>query len=46
MQAVALSFGGPVNYLSPGEGALRGRDPGDPARSWDLWKANVMKKPQ
>jgi HCOMODA/2-hydroxy-3-carboxy-muconic semialdehyde decarboxylase len=46
MQAVALSFGGPVNYLSPGEGALRDRDPGDPARAWDLWKANVMKKPQ
>jgi hypothetical protein len=24
---------------------LRDRDPGDPARAWDLWKANVMKKP-
>jgi ribulose-5-phosphate 4-epimerase/fuculose-1-phosphate aldolase len=46
MQAVALSFGGPVNYISPGEGALRDADPGDPARAWDLWKANVMKKPQ
>ena len=45
MQAVALSFGGPVNYVSPGEGALRDQDPGDPARSWDLWKANVLKKP-
>ena len=45
MQAVALSFGGPVNYISPGEGALRDADPGDPARAWDLWKANVMKKP-
>ena len=28
MQAVALSFGGPVNYISPGEGALRDK------RSW------------
>jgi HCOMODA/2-hydroxy-3-carboxy-muconic semialdehyde decarboxylase len=46
MQAVALSFGGPVNYISAGEGALRDADPGDPARAWDLWKANVMKKPQ
>jgi ribulose-5-phosphate 4-epimerase/fuculose-1-phosphate aldolase len=46
MQAVALSFGGPVNYISPGEGALRDADPGDPARAWDLWKANVTKKPQ
>jgi ribulose-5-phosphate 4-epimerase/fuculose-1-phosphate aldolase len=45
MQAVALSFGGPVIYISPGEGALRDRDPSDPARAWDLWKANVMKKP-
>lgn len=45
MQAVALSFGGPVNYISRGEGALRDSDPGDPARAWDLWTANVMKKP-
>ena len=45
MQAVALSFGGPINYISPGEGALRDSDPGDPARAWDLWRANVMKKP-
>src|SRR5215472_5924968 len=43
MQAVALSFGGPVNYISAGEGALRDADPGDPARAWDLWKASVMK---
>jgi ribulose-5-phosphate 4-epimerase/fuculose-1-phosphate aldolase len=46
MQAVALSFGGPVNYISSGEGELRDKDPGDPARAWDLWKANVMRKPQ
>jgi HCOMODA/2-hydroxy-3-carboxy-muconic semialdehyde decarboxylase len=44
MLAVALSFGGPVTYVSPGEGTLRDRDPGDPARAWELWKANVMKK--
>src|SRR6516225_9090341 len=44
MQAVALSFGGPVNYISPGEGALRDSNPNDPVRAWDLWKANVMKK--
>ena len=46
MQAVAISLGGAVNYLSSAEGALRDRDPSDPARAWDLWKANVMKKPQ
>jgi ribulose-5-phosphate 4-epimerase/fuculose-1-phosphate aldolase len=45
MQAVALTFGGPVKYISSGEGALRDADPGDPARAWELWKANVMKKP-
>jgi HCOMODA/2-hydroxy-3-carboxy-muconic semialdehyde decarboxylase len=45
MQAVALSLGGPVNYLSSAEGALRDRDPSDPTRAWDLWKANVTKKP-
>jgi hypothetical protein len=25
---------------------LRDRDPSDPARAWDLWKANVLKKPR
>jgi HCOMODA/2-hydroxy-3-carboxy-muconic semialdehyde decarboxylase len=44
MQAVALSLGGPVNYVSPGEGALRDKDPSDPTRSWELWKANAMRK--
>jgi ribulose-5-phosphate 4-epimerase/fuculose-1-phosphate aldolase len=44
MLAVALSLGGPVNYVSPGEGALRDKDPSDPTRSWELWKANAMRK--
>src|SRR5205085_2551937 len=44
MLAVALSLGGPVNYLSPEEGTLRDKDPSDPARSWELWKANVTRK--
>ena len=44
MQAVALSLGGPVNYVSPGEGALRDGDPSDATRSWELWKANAMRK--
>lgn len=46
MQAVALSLGGPVNYISAEEGAVRDKNPGDPARSWELWKAHVMKKQQ
>ena len=44
MQAVALSLGGPINYVSPGEGALRDNDPSDPTRSWELWKANATKR--
>ena len=44
MLAVALALGGPVNYVSPGEGALRDKDPSDPTRSWELWKANAMRK--
>ena len=44
MQAVALAFGGPVNYISPEEGAMRDKEPGDPARAWDLWKALALKK--
>jgi HCOMODA/2-hydroxy-3-carboxy-muconic semialdehyde decarboxylase len=43
MLAVALSLGGPVNYVSPGEGALRDKDPSDPTRAWELWKANAIK---
>jgi HCOMODA/2-hydroxy-3-carboxy-muconic semialdehyde decarboxylase len=46
MQAVALSFGGPVNYISSEEGALRDKNPSDGARSWDLWKAQALKKTQ
>jgi HCOMODA/2-hydroxy-3-carboxy-muconic semialdehyde decarboxylase len=37
MLAIALSLGGPVNYVSPAEGALRDKDPSDPTRTWELW---------
>jgi ribulose-5-phosphate 4-epimerase/fuculose-1-phosphate aldolase len=46
MQSVALSFGGPVNYISDEEGALRDANASDGARSWDLWKAQALKKMQ
>jgi ribulose-5-phosphate 4-epimerase/fuculose-1-phosphate aldolase len=46
MQSVALSFGGPVNYISSEEGATRDSNPSDGARSWDLWKAQALKKTQ
>ncbi len=44
MQSVALAMGGPINYISPEEGAKRDREPGDPSRAWELWKALAMKK--
>jgi ribulose-5-phosphate 4-epimerase/fuculose-1-phosphate aldolase len=44
MQAVALALGGPVSYISAEEGAKRDREPGDPSRAWELWKALAMKK--
>ena len=46
MQSVALSFGGPVNYISSEEGALRDKNPSDGSRSWDLRKAQALKKIQ
>jgi len=46
MQSVAISFGGAVNYISSEEGALRDKNPSDGSRSWDLWKAQALKKLQ
>jgi HCOMODA/2-hydroxy-3-carboxy-muconic semialdehyde decarboxylase len=46
MQAVALALRGPVNYISSGEGALRDKNPSDGSRSWDLWKAQALKRLQ
>jgi hypothetical protein len=34
----ALGLGGPVNYISPEEGALRDKNPGEEGRAWDGWK--------
>jgi ribulose-5-phosphate 4-epimerase/fuculose-1-phosphate aldolase len=38
LQTTALGLGGPVNYISPEEGALRDKNPGDEGRAWDGWK--------
>jgi HCOMODA/2-hydroxy-3-carboxy-muconic semialdehyde decarboxylase len=48
LQATALAFGGPINYISPEEGALRDKEPGDVRgnRAWQLWKALAMRKAQ
>jgi HCOMODA/2-hydroxy-3-carboxy-muconic semialdehyde decarboxylase len=44
LQATALGLGGPINYISPEEGALRDKNPGEEGRAWDGWKAKAMKK--
>jgi len=41
LQTIALSLGGPINYISVEEGALRDQAGGDESRAWDLWKAKV-----
>ena len=35
---------GPINYVSAEEGAARDRDPGIPARAWELWKSKALEK--
>jgi hypothetical protein len=44
MQAVAISLGGPINYISPEEGAAMGRTPADAGRAWDLWRRKALGK--
>ena len=41
LQTIALSLGGPINYISVEEGALRDQAGGDESRAWDLWKVKV-----
>lgn len=44
MQAIAISLGGPINYISAEEGAAMGRTPADAGRAWDLWKKKALGK--
>jgi ribulose-5-phosphate 4-epimerase/fuculose-1-phosphate aldolase len=44
LQTTALGLGGPINYISPEEGALRDKNPGEEGRAWDGWKEKAMKK--
>ena len=44
LQTIALGLGGPVNYISPEEGALRDKGPGEEGRAWDGWKKKAMQK--
>lgn len=42
LQAIAMGLGGPINYISPEEGAAIDKDPGDFARAWELWRTNAL----
>jgi ribulose-5-phosphate 4-epimerase/fuculose-1-phosphate aldolase len=45
LQAIAITLGGPINYLSPEEGdIITNQEPGDVGRAWNLWKTKVMGK--
>jgi hypothetical protein len=41
MEGTVLALGGPVNYISAEEGALRDKAPEDPRRAWSLWKSRL-----
>jgi hypothetical protein len=43
-QTIALGLGGPIEYISDEEGALRDKAGGDESRAWDLWKTKAMGK--
>jgi ribulose-5-phosphate 4-epimerase/fuculose-1-phosphate aldolase len=42
LQAAAMALGGPINYVTAEEGALREAQGRDEARSWELWKAKAL----
>jgi HCOMODA/2-hydroxy-3-carboxy-muconic semialdehyde decarboxylase len=44
LQTIALGLGGPINYVSAEEGALRYKNPGEEGRAWDGWKEKAMRK--
>jgi len=44
LQTIALGLGGAINYISPEEGALRDKSPGEEGRAWDGWKERAMRK--
>jgi len=44
LQTIALGLSGQINYISPEEGALREKNPGEEGRAWDGWKEKAMRK--
>ena len=41
LQATALDLGGPINYVSAEEGAIKDKTPPD-RRAWELWRAKGL----
>ena len=41
-QTIALQLGGPINYVSNEEGALRDQRASDVARVWEFWKLKAL----
>src|SRR5260370_2898098 len=44
LQTIALGLGGPVNYVSPQEGALREKNPGEKGRACGGWKEKALRE--
>ena len=44
LQTIAISIGGPINYISAEEGAARDTSADDAARAWDLWKKKALER--
>ncbi len=44
LQTIALGLGGPINYVSAEEGALRDKNPGEEGRAWDGWRDKAMQR--
>jgi HCOMODA/2-hydroxy-3-carboxy-muconic semialdehyde decarboxylase len=44
LQAIALSIGGPINYISAEEARVRAEAPNDFGRAWEIWKKRALGK--
>jgi HCOMODA/2-hydroxy-3-carboxy-muconic semialdehyde decarboxylase len=43
LQSAAIALGGPIRFISPEEGAMRDKAPGEEARTWDVWKSKAVR---
>ena len=42
LQTIAITMGGPINFISEGEAAARAKAPNDFGRAWELWKKRAL----